>query len=200
MELTTIHTIGDSHCQNGWRDLHLPMLKIKMNWQGPKTMHGVATNGLKNLAKACDVGDGEIVVFSYGEIDCRCHIHKHGGIASAQELAEKYLDAVASCRELHGGNPIVWIQGIIPPPRKAEGKDNPNMPFEGTDEERLAYTNAMNVALISGCVSRGFIFIDLPREYADDVGFLDHSKSDGHVHIGSSDGLAKLVCELLNRE
>ena len=67
----TIHTIGDSHCCNGWTG-------VICNYLGPVLCYSFG----KEKLNRCDIRnfhmkDGDTVVYCFGEIDCRCHIHKH---------------------------------------------------------------------------------------------------------------------------
>ena len=68
----TIHTFGDSHSTNGWNN-------VDGHHLGPRLCYNF---GKKKL-EVCDIrvfkkiNDGDILIFSFGEIDCRCHVHKH---------------------------------------------------------------------------------------------------------------------------
>ena len=67
----SIHTIGDSHSFNGWTGVinhHL----------GPVLCYSFG----KEKTNRCDIRnfnikDGDTIIFCLGEIDCRCHVHKH---------------------------------------------------------------------------------------------------------------------------
>lgn len=66
-----IHTIGDSHSYFGWTGIVSHKL-------GPLLCY---TFGKETLNR-CDIQkfnikDDDTVIFCLGEIDCRCHIHKH---------------------------------------------------------------------------------------------------------------------------
>jgi hypothetical protein len=62
-------------------------------------------------------------------------------------------------------------------------KYNPGIPFLGTNEDRLQYTNYFNSKLNEYCISNNFIFIDIYNEYCDNYRYLDVSKADMSVHI-----------------
>ena len=67
----SIHTIGDSHSGNGWNGIihhHL----------GPLLCYSFGKEKLNRCdIRNFNIKDGDTIVFCLGEIDCRCHIHKH---------------------------------------------------------------------------------------------------------------------------
>ena len=101
----TIHTIGDSHSSNeisGWRDCN----NIISHHIGATLCYSF---GKENI-KRCDISnfnikDDDSVIFCFGEIDCRCHIHKH--ITSLKtytmiidEIVYNYINAIKSFKLL----------------------------------------------------------------------------------------------------
>ena len=68
-----IHTFGDSHSCNGWRDIP----NIKMHHLGAKLCFSIGRDGINIKNKRYKVNVGDTVIFCFGEIDCRCHIRKH---------------------------------------------------------------------------------------------------------------------------
>lgn len=67
----TIHTIGDSHSYFGWSNIVNHSLNFLLCY----------SFGRDKLARfdirKYDIQNGDTIVFCLGEIDCRCHIHKH---------------------------------------------------------------------------------------------------------------------------
>jgi hypothetical protein len=165
-----IYTFGDSHANFGWQSIP----NVKITTFGPRTMH---TFGKERQNFAAEVPPGSIVVFCFGEVDCRCHVKKHQPWhETIDRLVEDYLQAVAVNAAV---DKETWIFNVPPPPRKKGAIEFSQFPFEGTDEERLAYANYMNDRLRAG----PFPFIDVYSRYADEQGFLRMDLSDGHVHI-----------------
>ena len=87
----------------------------------------------------------------------------------------------------------ICLYSVPPPIRKAGKLENPEYPYIGTDEERLAYVNCMNEFLAVQSERHGLVFVDVVREYADEHGFLRDSQSDGNVHIADPAPLRRFL-------
>ena len=73
-----IHTFGDSHSYSGWE--RIKNIKINIHHLGPILAYSFGRDGLSrnNIANSCfNVNENDIVIFCFGEIDCRGHVHKH---------------------------------------------------------------------------------------------------------------------------
>ena len=67
----SIHTIGDSHSKKGWTGI------IKHHL-GPLLCYSFGKEKLNRCdIRNFNIKDGDTIIFCLGEIDCRCHIHKH---------------------------------------------------------------------------------------------------------------------------
>ena len=79
--IKTIHTFGDSHaCKefSHWGSIKIDNVDIKCNHLRGRLMFTVGRLGLNLLnIKNCGVNEGDTVIFCFGEIDCRNHVHKH---------------------------------------------------------------------------------------------------------------------------
>lgn len=179
-----LHTIGDSHGGGiaglvGAFDL---VGGVTHHHLGPRLMHSVGRDGLD--LRAYGIADGDTVICCFGEIDCRCHVHKFGPdyrktiAATVERYAQALLANLERLPRLR-----LCVYNIPPPIRKAGKLENPEYPYLGTDEERRAYVNCMNELLAEQCARHGLIFVDVAREYADEHGYLRDSQSDGNVHI-----------------
>jgi len=116
-------------------------------------------------------------VFCWGEIDCRCHVHKYQPWQKTIDvLVEKYLEVI----RFHAVNRTILLFNVVPPPRKEEVLENSSFPFLGSNEERLSYVKYMNEKLKES----EFTFIDVYNQYSED-GFLKLEYSDNHVHIAN---------------
>jgi len=181
----SIHTIGDSHSYSGWTGVinhHL----------GPVLCY---TFGKEKLGR-CDIRnyhikDGDTIVFTFGEIDCRCHIHKHITEATTykdiiNDLVENYLEAIelnVSISKIKLKN--ICAFNVVPPVQRKNTPENPEYPYLGTDDERKKYTLYFNETLKDKCKQKGYIFIDVYNHYIDENGFLKKVLSDGNVHISN---------------
>jgi len=191
-----IHTIGDSHSHNGWVD-------IVNHHLGPRLCYSFGRDKLD----FCDIRhynmvDGDTVVFCLGEIDCRCHIHKHISENNTHHniidnIVENYFAAikinVATCgiQFKH-----VCVYNIVPPIQKHNTPEDPHQPYLGTDEERRGYVLYFNRKLSEKCHENGFIFIDVYDKYADENGFLRKDMSDGKVHIRNGVHISNFIFAL----
>jgi len=190
----SIHTIGDSHGGgvsglSGAFDL---VGGVTPHHLGPRLMHSIGRDGL-DLRKQ-GIKDGDTVICCFGEIDCRCHVHKFGPDyrKTITATVERYVQALLANLE-RLPRLRLCVYNIPPPIRKAGKVENPEYPYLGSDEERRAYVNFMNELLAQQCARHGLIFVDLAREYADEHGFLRAYQSDGNVHIADPDPLRRFL-------
>jgi hypothetical protein len=177
-----IHTIGDSHCCNGWKiipnvfDHHL----------GAKLCYSIGRDGII-IKDNYGINNNDIVIFCFGEIDCRCHIHKHINESNSytqiiDSIVEKYFEkikiAVSDFENLK-----VCIYNVVPPVQKYNTPENSEYPYLGSDEERKMYVLYFNKKLKEKCKEYNYVFFDIYDNYADENGFLKKNSSDGNVHI-----------------
>ena len=182
-----IHTIGDSHAKFPWIDVSLENITIVIHHLGPRLMHTVGKKPWLTSIKNFNLSKKDIVIYCFGEIDCRCHVwnHKEVGYKNIIEsLVKKYiLSIIHSTKNIN--NKRVFIQSVVPAIRKKEHLHNEvsDLPFLGTDETRKSYVIYMNRILKKACDKNGFNFFDVYEFYTDKNGFLDYSLSDKNVHI-----------------
>ncbi|MDD5560581.1 MAG: hypothetical protein PHT50_00405 [Candidatus Omnitrophica bacterium] len=182
-----IYTVGDSHCRYAW--IKIPFVKTQTI--GPMTMYSF---GQDSPIVVKDIPKDAIVVFCFGEIDCRCHIYKHPPWPETiDKLASDYLAAVDHNAKIH---PNIWLFNVLPPPRKAKVKENLDFPFLGSDEERLSFVKRLNDRLRES----KYLFIDVYEKYSDKDGFLIPEKSDEHVHITDSEPLIDYIKTILDQK
>jgi hypothetical protein len=177
-----IHTFGDSHSFNGWGLI----TNIQTHHVGPKLCFSIGRDGI-NIRDGYNVKNGDTVIFCFGEIDCRCHIHKH--ITESRDY-KQIIDTIVSNYFIKIKNAIdifetiqVAIYNVVPPIQKHNTAENPEYPYLGTDEERKAYVLYFNEKLKQACIEYNFLFFDVYDNYIDNDGFLNKSMSDGNVHI-----------------
>lgn len=177
-----IYTVGDSHSWHTW--LKIPF--VETHPQGPMTMHRA---GQERTIYVNQFPKDAIVVFCWGEIDCRCHVHKYQPWQEAiDRLVDNYLNMIEANYLI---NPNVWIYNVVPPLRKKDAIESPDFPFLGTDQERLGYVRYMNEKLKAS----PYFFVDVNDQYSDAEGFLRQEVSDAHVHIEDSGPLEAYLRE-----
>jgi hypothetical protein len=203
--LDKVLVVGDCH---GGRALALAVGCLRSHFCGG-TIHSWAVSGQRQL-QGVEVRlrpparrDGGSVsggsqpgrklsfcVFSFGEIDVRCHSAKwfcgsDGGAAGSERLASAYV--VAARRTVaSAGDHCVAVLLAVPPPSE-EGCNNPKAPFVGSLLERASATFALNSALQAACEDSGgevlFTGVDTFAFARDAAGTLRKDCGDGHVHV-----------------
>jgi hypothetical protein len=191
-----LHTVGDSHSYAGW-----PSETITHYLGAPLCY----TFG-KEVLNKCDIRDfdlkeGDTLVFCFGEIDCRCHVHKHINEHTTyesiiDEIIDSYINAVNVNLITVQTKIKVCLYNVIPPIRKLDMEENPEFPFLGTDEERKKYILYFNKTLKTRCEENGFIFFDIYDNYLDDEGFLRRDMGDGNVHIADGIHLSNFIRDI----
>lgn len=178
-----IHTVGDSHSKFGWKN-------VVCHHIGPILCYSF---GKENLAR-CDISkfnlkNDDTIIFCFGEIDCRCHIHKHVNKNNSYKniidsLIENYFDAIdKNIKNLNVTLKNICVYNVVPPIQKKNTAEDKKFPFLGTDEERKIYTLYFNKQLKIKCAKKQYIFFDIYDKYTDENGFLSKKLSDNLVHI-----------------
>ena len=185
----TIHTIGDSHAQIPWEKINFPHLQLNINNLGAKLMYRVGIEiDLIKLTKF-NISNGDIVIFCFGEIDCRCHVWRYKDSdykTIINSLVDNYFHAIINNTSIFP-NLTICIYNIVPPIRKEQHKHNEliELPFSGSNRTRKTYVNYMNKMLKNKCNEHGYLFFDIYDQYCDEEGYLDFNLSDKNVHIGN---------------
>jgi hypothetical protein len=171
-----IYTVGDSHCRSGFQHIR----GINPIHLGPKLCFSIGRDGI-NLDR---FNDGDTVILCFGEIDCRCHIHKYVTKETRyqqiiDEIVLNYFKAIklSTQKKLR-----ICIYNIVPPPVSVEVEDLV-FPLRGSIEERISYVKYFNQKLKEGCLLNNYIFIDIYDKYSNSDGSLNMSLSDGVIHI-----------------
>lgn len=178
-----IHTIGDSHSASGWSQVIIHHL-------GPVLCYSFGKEKLDRCdIRNMNINNGDTIVFCFGEIDCRCHVHKHiNETTTYQEIinniVNNYIEAIdlnITVSELVLKN--ICIYNVVPPIQKYNTLENIEYPYLGTDDERKQYVLYFNEKLKEKCSEKKYVFIDIYDKYADENGFLRKELSDDNVHI-----------------
>ena len=177
-----IHTFGDSHSYNGFGNIP----NILTHHLGPKLCFSIGRDGI-NIKDGYNVNNGDTVIFCFGEIDCRCHIHKHitDGADYKQIIdiiVTNYFKQIQTAvNTFNNINTVIY--NVVPPIESHNTAENPRFPYLGTDNERKMYVLYFNEKLKQKCIEYNFLFFDIYNNYIDSNGFLNKSLSDGNVHI-----------------
>jgi len=191
----TIHTIGDSHSFNGWHGVN-----IINHATGPVLCYSFGKEKLNRCnISGYDLNDGDTLIFCFGEIDCRCHIHKHitKNITYQQiidNIVEHYMDAIhVNLNTIQVKLKYVCVFNVVPPIERHNTWENPEYPYLGSDEERKSYSLYFNKKLKEKCAENKFIFFDVYDQYTDENGFLKKELSDNNVHIKNGIHITEFV-------
>ena len=191
----TIHTIGDSHSDNGWPEII------------PHRLGSILCYSFgKEKLNRCDIRnfnikDGDTIVFCFGEVDCRCHIHKHITETTRYQdiinnIVDNYFEAIelnVSISQIKLKN--ICVYNVVPPIQKYNTLENSEYPYLGTDEERKQYALYFNEKLKEKCIEKEYIFFDIYNNYIDEFGFLKKDLSDGNVHINNGTYITNFINE-----
>ena len=184
----SIHTIGDSHSYHGWSGIiphHL----------GPILCYSFGKEKLNRCdIRNFNIKDGDTIVFVLGEIDCRCHIHKHTKTTRYQDVINNIVDDYFEAIELNVSISQIKLKNIcvynvVPPVQKYNTAENSEYPYVGSDEERKQYVLYFNTKIKEKCIEKNYVFFDIYNNYIDRYGFLRKDLSDSNVHIGNDNGI-----------
>lgn len=173
-----VFVFGDSHseyCFGG-------VLRCKVNWLGPVTMHRIGRDGLNLCSRG--VPDGSAVVLIFGEIDVRTHVfrqkyEKGRNLDDILDvLARNYLKAAVRDRDNYHHLKVA-ICSVMPP---TQCMPDSNLPFYGSLEERVAATIALNRRLVEGCAANNLYYIDLYKYFVGCSGLLNRRFADYILH------------------
>ena len=184
-----IHTFGDSHASNtisGWKDCN----DIITHHLGAKLCYTFGREIL-NLCdiRKYDINDGDSLIFCFGEIDCRCHVHKHiTATTPYRNVIDSIIDSYITAININIYNSDInfkniCIYNVIPPIERYNTYENIEQPYLGSDQERKQYVLYFNQILREKCNENNWVFFDIYNKYIDNNGYLNKQLSDGNVHI-----------------
>ena len=196
-----IHTIGDSHSQFGDVGYTLSQL-VLVRHLGPILCYSFGNEILNRCdIRNFNIQNGDTIIFCLGEIDCRCHIHKHITETMTYQqiidsIVEKYFEAIkvnivtSNLKLKH-----ICVYNIVPPIQKENTPEDHDYPFLGSDEERKKYVLYFNKKLKEKCTENNYIFFDIYDKYTDENGFLRKDLSDDRVHIKDKTYILQFIKE-----
>jgi hypothetical protein len=206
--MITIHTYGDSHASNygGWGDIKNENIKINVNHIEGKLAFSF---GRDKMQVVNNVNSGDVVIFCFGEIDCRCHINKYepNWKESIDTLVQSYVENIH--RNVMGIDGLrTCVYNVVPPLER----ENPlnlwtevwavenGVPATGTDEDRKKYTEYMNSKLKEYCEKYSYLFFDVYEKYSDENGFLKRELSDTNCHIKNPIYIEEFILKNIENE
>ena len=195
-----IFIYGDSHAKFSFLKLDLPFMD---KHEVSITMHRLGRDNVINNFNSNEHDHDSILIFNYGEIDCRCHIQKQINAGGNKDeiiktLVNNYFTTIKN--SINKYKKIIVV-GIIPPTQQNDyeelyGPITHEFPFVGTDNERVEYTIKMNNLIEEQCNFNNFIYFNPYDYYTRTNGTLKYELSDKCVHLGDNSIFLKKFSEL----
>jgi hypothetical protein len=198
-----IYIYGDSHANFSFKNLKLD----NKNYFYPSiTMFRIGRdNSIINFNKD-EICKNDIIILSYGEVDCRCHIQRqinNGRIEDdiINELVNNYYQTIIN--NIVNKNVKIIIVGIIPPTKQYDfeslyGPILHEFPFIGKDEDRVRYTIKLNKKLEEFALNNDYIYFNPYSYYTRDDGTLKYELSDSNVHLGNNEYFLEKFYDIYN--
>ncbi len=146
---------------------------------------------------------GSYLLFCFGEIDCRAHIHLQSQRqnrtthAIVTEVVERYFSAIKEVQNL-GFYPLVW--NVIPS-APSDINDRIQVPpqylFHGTCQERNDITDIFNRSLDQLCRETNIPFISIFHQLLNPDGTVNKRFYCDEIHLGQT--AMPLVLEKFNQ-
>ena len=199
-----IYIYGDSHAGINFQNLKLDNTNLHYS---AITMFRIGRDNIIINFNKDIIQKNDIIILSYGEIDCRCHIYKQ--IISGRneddiinELVINYFNTIKN-NILNIGAKIIII-GVIPPTKKNDyekinGPVLHEFGFFGSDEDRVRYTKKINKLLEELSIINNYIYFNPYSYYERPDGTLKYELSDKLVHLGNNTFFLEKFIELYKK-
>jgi hypothetical protein len=197
-----IYIYGDSHAGFSFRNLKLEHVNLNCH---SITMFRIGRDNIIINFNKNTINENDVIVLSYGEVDCRCHIQRQINAGRNEddvihELVDKYFltiqnNIVKKCK--------IIVVGVIPPTKQYDyerlhGPILHEFPFVGTDEDRARYTNKVNQKLEEYSKINNCIYFNPYDYYTRQDGTLKHEFSDTIVHLRDNSHFLEKFYALFN--
>lgn len=206
--------IGDSHAVHVNSPTMIAALQRvttgRWVWHlGPRIMYSIARDGLPpavlrvlrmidHTPRARDI----VWVFSFGEIDVRCHlVSRMADPESALAFVPDYLANVRSAATLAGARRALVL---VPPPESDVYPEQFGFPILGALDERVAASHALRDAMVRAvtvapATGAAVHLIDVTEDFSDQRGaILEDLTYDGlHTNQAGRDLIRRRVDEIL---
>lgn len=193
-----IHVIGDSHASNihsGWKHC-----KNIISHHIPGTLcFSFGRDKLKRCnIKNYNINNGDVIIFCFGEIDCRNHVKKYITPTNTYKniidnIIKNYIDAININLRQITKDVKVCIYNVIPPVPYIKLNSSHPFPFLGSDNERKKFVNYFNLRLKQECKNQEFVFFDIYNEIKDENGFLRKELKDNTCHLIDGNAINKFI-------
>jgi hypothetical protein len=184
-----IHVVGDSHVVPFQGSM--PFLSHHL---GAATAYNLnkkdsSTKSNEQLFKVIDkLGEKDMVMLSFGEIDCRLHIYfqhkKSNEKYSIGELIDRtianYGQVMAQLKERR----VNFCVYCVSPATKVGNEYK--YPFYGTPEIRSQITRMFNEKLRAFCEKNSYVFIDIYDRVADEDGLMLQKYAGDDIHLNKN--------------
>jgi len=181
-----VHVVGDSHVVpfRGSMPFLAHHFGATTAYNLPKKNSSTKSN--EQLFKVINkLGKRDIVMLSFGEIDCRIHIYyqhkKSNEKYSVSDLIDRtisnYGEVMAQLKE-RGVNFCVYC---VSPAAKVGNEYK--YPFYGTPEVRSQINRTFNEKLKAFCQKNGYRFIGIYDKVADENGFMLKEYAGDEIHL-----------------
>ena len=186
-----IYIYGDSHAIFCFKNLKLDHNNL---YCSSTTMFRIGRDNIIINFNKDIIQKGDIIILSYGEVDCRCHIQRQINLGINEdhiinELVSNYFKTIKN--NTININANIIIVGIIPTTNKYDyeiinGPILHEFPFVGSDEDRVRYTNKVNKLLEELSIINNYIYFNPYSYYERPDGTLKYELSDSIVHLGNN--------------
>ena len=193
-----IYIYGDSHANFSFKNLQR-YFPCNNYYENSITMYRIGRdNNIINYRNEQTKDD--IIILVYGEVDCRCHVQRQIDMGRNEddiinELVHNYFITIKN--NITKFKKII-ITGVIPPVKRNDfeilhGPILHELPFIGTDEDRVRYTKKMNELLEKLSNKNGYIYFNPYDYYTRPDGTLKFELSDKLVHIGDNEKIIEKI-------
>jgi hypothetical protein len=183
-----IYIYGDSHASYSFKNLNL----YYKNLHCPSiTMFRIGRDNIIINFNKDVIKKDDIIILSYGEVDCRCHIQRQINLGLNEDdiistLVHNYFKTIKN--NTKNIDIEIIIVGVIPPTKQSDcerehGPITHEFPFVGSDEDRVRYTNKVNNLLEELSIINNYIYFNPYEYYEQPDGTLKHELSDLNVHL-----------------
>ena len=192
-----IHIFGDSHGLNTLKNLNTFIPNYNKSAVSI-TMHRIGRDNIIINFDKNNIKPNDIICLLYGEVDCRCHVKKQINLGRQEnEVIESlvcdYFKTIKNnINTIHNSDSIkVIIFGVIPTTRqheleKVNGPITHEFPFVGTDEERVRFSNYMNILLKKYAIDNNYYYFYHYEYCTNDDGTLKFELSDTIGHLNDN--------------
>jgi len=199
-----IYIYGDSHAFFSFKNLKLDH---KSFHRFSVTMFRICRDNIVINFDKDIIEKDDIIVLSYGEVDCRCHVQRQINLGINEDdvinnLVTNYFKTIKNNTE--NINAKIIIVGVIPPIKQCEheiihGPIRHEFPFVGSDEDRVRYTNKLNKLLEEFSIINNYNYFNPYSYYERPDGTLKFELSDTICHLKDNSFFLEKFIELYTK-